>query len=217
MNNAFEKPEPLQPFLEYGTVLFWEGRLFSVQTSWGMIDAEQAVGCLVKPETGDIVLLSTDASGTSFILSVLRRTDLEKETDLVFEGQVNLRVKDGGLSLASDETLNFASDEEVTCTSRKISIGADEGTATISKFSFFGTFFESQIQRIKHVADTVDTVYNRLNERLINTFRFVKEEEEIQTGSTRYLVEDTLTMHSKNALHMSEEIVSINAEQIHLG
>jgi len=67
------------------------------------------------------------------------------------------------------------------------------------------------------VADTVDTVYRRLTERLINAVRFVKEDEEVQTGSTRYLVEDTLTMHSKNAVHMAEEIVTINAEQVHLG
>jgi hypothetical protein len=217
MNSVLEKPEPLQPFLEYGTVLFRKGRLFSVQTSWGMIEAEQAFGCLVKPETGDVVLLSVDASGASFILSVLRRTDREKETDLLFEGQVNFHVRDGGLSLSSDEALNVASEEEVICTSRKIMIAADEGTATISKLSLFGTFLESQIKRVKHVADTVDTICRRLTGRFVTVIRYVKEEEEIQTGSTRYLVEDTLTMHSKNAVHMAEEIVSINAEQVHLG
>ncbi|MBN2254123.1 MAG: DUF3540 domain-containing protein [Deltaproteobacteria bacterium] len=217
MNSALEKPESLQPFLEYGTVLFREGRSFSVQTSWGMIRAEQAFGCLVKPATGDIVLLSLDASGASFILSVLRRTDRDRETDLLFEGQVNLHVKDGGLSLTSDETLSIASEEEVSCMSRRVIVGAEEGTATISKLSLFGTFLESQIERVKHVADTVDTICRRLTGRFVNVIRFVKEEEEIQTGSTRYLVEDTLTMHSKNAVHMAEEIVAINAEQVHLG
>ena len=41
--------------------------------------------------------------------------------------------------------------------------------------------------------------------------------EEVQSGSTRYLVEDTLTMQAKNADHTAEEIVRINAEQVHLG
>ena len=35
-------------------------------------------------------------------------------------------------------------------------------------------------------------------------------------GMVRYLVEENLTMHSKNAMHVAEELVSINAEQIHL-
>ena len=217
MNTVLEKLEPLQPSLEYGSVLFGDGQFFRVQASFGMVEAEQAVSCLVKPETGDIVLLSVDLLGTCFILSILKRTDTEKEMDLVFEGQVNLHVKNGDFSLISDGNLSLASEEEITCVSQKISVHADEGEAKITKLSFLGKFFESQVERVKNVADTVDTAYSRLTERLVNAFRFVKEEEEIQTGSTRYLVEDTLTMHSKNAVHMSEEIVSINAEQVHLG
>lgn len=217
MNNLQEKLEPLQPLLEYGSVLFGEGRFFKVQASFGMVEAEQAVSCLVKPETGDIVLLSVDPSGTCFILSILKRTDTEKETGLVLEGQVNLHVKNGDLSLTSDRNMTFAAADELDCVGQKISLHAEEGEATITRMSFLGAFLDSQIKRVKYVADTVDTVYSRLTERLINAFRFVKEEEEIQTGSTRYLVEDTLTMHSKNAVHMSEEIVTINAEQVHLG
>jgi hypothetical protein len=66
------------------------------------------------------------------------------------------------------------------------------------------------------VAGRAENIFHRLTERLTNTFRYVTEHEEVQTGSTRYLVEETLTMHSKNAMHMAEEMVSINAEQIHL-
>jgi len=45
----------------------------------------------------------------------------------------------------------------------------------------------------------------------------LKDHEEVQTGSTRYLVDTNLTMHSKNAMHVAEEIVTINAGQVHLG
>ena len=63
----------------------------------------------------------------------------------------------------------------------------------------------------------MDQTVRRLTQRLQDSFRFVKDHDETQAGSTRYLVEDTLTMNAKNAVHMAEEIVTINAEQVHLG
>ncbi|RLG68848.1 MAG: hypothetical protein DRO11_08520, partial [Methanobacteriota archaeon] len=80
-----------------------------------------------------------------------------------------------------------------------------------------GKIFNLQVKHIKTVSATVENVCKRLTQRLKDSFRFVKDLEEVQTGSTRYLVEDTLNMHSKNTVLMSEEIVTINGEQIHLG
>ncbi|MEA1936193.1 MAG: DUF3540 domain-containing protein [Thermodesulfobacteriota bacterium] len=218
MQELAEKVEYSRPIMEYGYVQEAGERYFSVLTSYGGVISERAVSCLVQPEAGDTVLLSVDMSGNAFILSVLKRDVTEgMETDIVFDGPVNVQVKGGDLSLTSDIGMTIAAGEGLSFAGQKISVDADEGAAKISKLEFIGTFLDSQIKKVKHVADTVDTVYRRLTERLVNAVRFVKEEEEVQTGSTRYLVEDTLTMHSKNAVHMAEEIVTINAEQVHLG
>ncbi len=218
MQNAAPQSKRVRPILEYGYVSAVNGHYVTVLTSYGEVISERAVSCLVQPEVGDTVLLSLDIPGSNFILSVLRR-DAENrgETSILFDGEVNLHVSNGALSLTSDNGITVGSREDVTCVGRKVSVHADEGEATIKNCSFFGTFLYVQAERIKHVADIADTIYRRWTQRLETAFRFVKEEEEIQTGSTRYLVEDTLTMHSKNAVHMAEEIVSINAEQVHLG
>jgi len=218
MQELAEKIECSQPIMEYGRVQEVGDNFFSVLTSYGDVISERAVSCLVQPKVGDTVLLFMDMSGNVFILSVLKREISEnRQTDIVFEGPVNVQVKNGDLSLKSDIGMTIAAGEELSFASQKISVDADEGAAKISRLVFLGAFLDSQIKKVKHVADTVDTVYRRLTERLINAVRFVKEDEEVQTGSTRYLVEDTLTMHSKNAVYMAEEIVTINAEQVHLG
>jgi len=218
MQELASKIENTQPILEYGHISEVNGRHFTVLTSYGEIVTERAVSCLVQPEMGDTVLLSLDMPGNNFILSVLRRDAGKRgETSILFDGEVNLHVNDGNLSLTSDKGITVGSREDVTCVGRKLSVHADEGEVTIKNCSFLGTFLHVQVERFKHVADIADSIYRRWTQRLENAFRFVKEEEEVQTGSTRYLVEDTLTMHSKNAVHMSEEIVTINAEQIHLG
>jgi Protein of unknown function (DUF3540) len=210
MEHLARKEEDLQPYLEYGVVQVENESSFTVQTAFGPVQGEQAVGCLVRPVPGDTVLLSVDEAGDCFILCVLRRETGEKaRTELSFNGDVDLRVQGGDLTVSSGKRIAFASS--------KISMHADAGEAVIDKFSFTGRVFRSQVKRILVVANTVEHVFRRFTQRLQDSFRFVKDHEEVQTGNTRYLVEDTLTMHAKNANHMAEELVTINAEQIHLG
>ena len=209
MQHLAKKEEGLQPYLEYGMVKAEEEQLFTVQTSFGQITAERAFGCLVQPQTADTVLLSIDEDGNCFILSVLIREDKKRRTELSFRGDVGLTVTDGDLTLSSEQKMAFVS--------AKIAVHADKGEAVIERFSFVGKVFKSQVKRILVVANSVEHVFRRFTQRLQDSFRFVKDHEEVQTGNTRYLVEDTLTLHAKNANHMAEELVTINAEQIHLG
>jgi len=209
MENLAKKTETTQPVLEYGLVQMDEGPFFVVQTPFGPVLSEQAVGCLVRPIPGDTVLLCMD-DAVCYILSVLKREADEKtRTELSFSGDVDLRVTGGELSVSAERRIAFASN--------KISMVADRGEAVIDKFSFTGRVLRSQVKRILVVANTVENIFRRFTQRLQDSFRFIKDHEEVQTGNTRYLVEDTLTLHAKNANHMAEELVTINAEQIHLG
>ncbi|RJR33222.1 MAG: DUF3540 domain-containing protein [Desulfobacteraceae bacterium] len=210
MENLAKKTETIRPILEYGVIQNEGERTFTVQTSFGVVLSEQAIGCLVRPKTGDTVLLCMDEAERCFILSVLKREDACKtRTELSFLGSVDLRVKGGELSVSSEEKIAFASG--------KISMHADRGEAVIEKFSYTGSVLKSQVRRIVVVANTVENIFRRFTQRLQDSFRFIKDHDEVQSGNTRYLVEDTLTLHAKNANHMAEELVTINAEQIHLG
>ncbi len=216
MENLASKVEPFQPGLEYGQVVATEAGRFTVRGAWGLVRAEAAASCLVQPQPGDRVLMVTDREAEAYILSVLKRGRAGR-TRLVFDGQVDLKVNGGGFSLAADAGLSLASGDKLDLAADKIAVHADRGQAVIGKISFVAKTLRGRVKRIKMVASSVENTFRRLTQRLQDAFRFVEDQEEIQTGSTRYLVEDTLTMNSKNAVHMAEEIVTINAEQVHLG
>ncbi len=218
MQNLAKEVEQFQPCLEYGQVVAEDTESFIVQGAYGSVQAVKAASCLIQPKAGDRVLITTDGGAESYILSILKRAESQApRTRLVFDGQVDLVVQGGGFSVAADSDLTLASREKMALASGKISVHAGSGEAVIEKMSFVAKVFEGQIKRIKVVANTVENIFRRLTQRLQDAFRFVADHEEIQTGSTRYLVEDTLTMNAKNAVHMAEEIVTINAEQVHLG
>jgi len=209
MKNVLKiKEDANQPYLEYGTVL--EGRKNPVvKTQSGIFDAMIAASCVMRPCEKDIVLVSIDNGGTCYIIAVLiRHTQGVPENDLYFQGNVNIHAEGGTLSLSASE--------EVSLASERMSITARQGEAAFGEFTVSGAALSTEIGTIRTVAGKVEHIFHRFTEKLVDAFRFVKEHEEVQTGSTRYVVENNLTMHSKNAMHTAEELVSINAEQINL-
>jgi hypothetical protein len=203
------RTELLQPVLEYGMVAAPCRGGFIVTSDRGMIEASAAVSCLVTPHVGDVVLFSLDGSGASYILSILERPErTQRGTELAFDGDLSIRVEGGRMSLASDEALSLSS--------KDFELAAEKGRVMIDTASFFGRLVENNIERIKIVADAMDSIIRRAVQRFTSSYRYVEEHEEVQSASTRMIVDGTLTMHTKNTMHIAEGHVKIDAEQIHL-
>ena len=211
-NNPFP-----QASVEYGRVLADENGEYLVETNFGRAAAVKAFSCLVRPVDGDRVLVSLASSGPGHILAVVERAEVGRQTDLELTGPVKFQVRSGDLTVNADQDLILGCGRELSLASSKMTCQAEEAEATFLSLSFIGRVFSGQLERLSVAAETVENVFSRLTQRLKNVCRFVKDHEEVQTGSTRILVEDAITIHSKNALHMAEEIVTINAGQIHLG
>ena len=209
MQMLLKKENHVQPYLEYGMAAEADD-ILRVETATGTYPARRAASCLMRPQHGDSVLAAFDGEGDCFILAVLiRNQEAPQASEIVLEGDANLHVRRGGLTICADD--------EVSVVSEKLSVTAGTGSATFGDCSFLGKTLSTQFASIRTVAGKVENIFQELTEKLIDAFRFVKDHEEIQTGSTRYLVEENLTMHSKNAMHVAEEIVTINAGQVHLG
>jgi hypothetical protein len=218
MEHPAKNMEYAQPALEYGMVASAGDMEYLVLTGTGVRQAVPAISCLVRPEKDDTVLLSTDDEGNAFILAVLTRKEVAgAPCTLEFQGQVNMRVHDGGFRLMADEELSLASQEKVAIAAPEIGVDAAEGTMHIEKMSYAGMLLSAQIEKIKAVADSLDSVIRRAVARLTTSYRYVEEHDEVQSASTRMLVDGTLTMQTKNTMHTAEGHIKIDAKQIHLG
>lgn len=207
MNNLATKQEPVRPELEYGRVTT-AGDTLKVTVPFGEIKAVRAVGCLVCPEEGDTVLLSLDNDGGAWVLSVLAR-ESQAPTAMELEGDSVLRIKGGGLTVAPDT--------ELQCITGKAALHAEDAEVSAGRVSLTAKLFTSQLERVKNVAGVVDDISREYTRRVVNYFRFTKEHEDCQAESRRQLVDETMTMHSKNTVIVSEEDVKIDGELIHMG
>ncbi|WP_027722034.1 DUF3540 domain-containing protein [Maridesulfovibrio zosterae] len=207
MNNLARQQENISPQLEYAKVVAVTETV-RVSTSFSELDARRAVSCLVRPEAGDTVLISIDQQGEAWVLSVLIREE-QTPTALEVEGDTLLRVKGGSLTVAPDTGLN--------CITAKAALQSDDIEVAAGKISLTARLFSSNISRVKKVAGTIDDISREFTRRTMNYFRFTKENEECQARSSRQLVEETMTVHSKNTVIVSEEHVKIDGELIHMG
>lgn len=218
MKNLAHKKAHQSPVLEYGRILSHADGTFCVRTDFGETQARQAVGCLIRPREGDKVLLSLNGEDNDYILSVLEHDpETGDRTDMDFQGNVNLNVSRGSLVVQADQDISLISNDQIHCATDEITLNAKHGKVFVDAMSLVGRTVATQVERITAVALNVEQTFRRLTQRLDNAFRFIKEHEEVQSQSTRYLVDDLMAVHTKNTDLTSEEIVKINAEQIHLG
>lgn len=218
MKNAAKKIESLQPVLEYCLVVDEQEGQWTVTASNIQYMAKLATSCLVRPEKNDIVLVSIDQEGCCYILSILERPSYEKRpTTLSFEGQVNLDVHNGGLRVFAHDGITLMTPEKLSMTSEDLEINALNGEAKIESLSFLGRIFSGQIEKVKVIADSLDSIFRRAVQRFVSSYRYIEEHEEIQSASTRMLVDGTLTMQTQNTVHTAEGHIKLDAEQIHLG
>ncbi len=205
-------------FLTYGLVKERRDRELMVLTRTGLHMAEKAVSCLILPEPGDVVLLSLDDDGRGYVLSVLKRNqEAFKKNKITLDGSTDLHVQGGDLSITSDSNINLASENGISCSTDSIDVHAKHGRAVLERITVLGKVLINQMEKITSVAHTVEQVYKRLTQRLVNGYRLVEEHDEVQARTSRRLVEDLMTVQTKNTCHLAQETIKIDAEHINLG
>lgn len=221
--------DTLAPALEIGRVTAVEGADCLIATENGVVRAEQAVACLVAPEPGDLVLLcrekgpeserdETQDAGAAWVLSILSRPDgANAPRSIVFPGPAHIHAASGALKLTAEHALQLASGDQLGLATDHLEIHARAGAAHIEEMSFVGRLCRAQIERIKCIAQSVDTIAKRLVQRLTTSYRYVAEHEEVQSASTRLIVDGTLTLKTQQTMHTAEGHIKMDAKQIHLG
>ncbi len=204
------------PNMEYGHIISREASLFLVNTSFGEVSAVRAASCLLEPASGDKVLLAVDIHGGAYVLAVLER-DESLAAELAVDGDARLTARGGSLTLTAERDLALACGDTLSAVADSVTVHAGRGAAVIERLSVVGRSLKTRFKRVKSVAQSVDLACRSYTQRLTESFRFVKEHDEVQAGSQRVLVEELMALHAKNHSVMAEEQVVINAEQIHLG
>lgn len=218
MDNLARELQNQAASLVYGKVLAHGGATYSVATDQGPTTCERADGCLLKPEPGDLVLVATATEGNGYVLSVIKRARRGTHpAQLEVQGDLNIRATEGDLTMASDRDISLFAANEASIAGRTLNAGADSAALRAGNVSVAARVFSGSYKTVSLAAGAVEQVFARLTQKLRNSVRMVEEHDEVIAGSARMAVEDDYSVQSKNEVHTAEELVKIDAEEVHLG
>jgi hypothetical protein len=215
MENLARALDKEETFLEYGTVKLAEGGAFRVAAESGVVAAKRSFSCLVEPMSGDTVLVSRASSGC-YILAILERSG-DQHACLAFEGDADLSLKQGRLRVAAQAGIDLVSAKDTALVSPELSINSVQADVSIQHLSFFGTFLQGQIERIKLIGQACDSIFERVSQRAKQCYRWVDELDQLKAGQLNYLVKKLMSLRGKYSVLTAEEDMRIDGDKILMG
>lgn len=200
---------------EVGKVIGVVGPSLRVRVGSGDYEAKRALSCLVQPELGDEVLLALHDEGCH-VLAVLDREG-DAPTRLVAEGDMEVSAPNGRFTVAAAEGLRFVTPAEAAIAAVKVRVTASEGSLAVGALSYVGEQLVAQVDRVKTVARSVESVADRWVQRVERAYRFIAESEQVRTKYYEVTAQAAVNIKAQATLVSSGELTKIDGGQIHLG
>jgi hypothetical protein len=216
MDNLARKLDQAGVFQDVGTIVREEGPVFVVRTGSGDFRARRAVSCLVEPEVDDYVLVSGAPDGRAWVLAVLER-EPGAGASLTADGDLRIKLPAGRFAVVAQEGVDLLSGKDVNVVSGEVKVSAVEGSVTLDRLSYLGSFVRAEVEKIKLAASTFDSVLDRISQKVRRSYRIVAEMDQLRAEQVDHEARQTMSLRARNTLVTAEELVKLDGEQIHLG
>lgn len=166
-----------------------------------------AASCLLRPQTGDDVLIAGDHSRL-WLLAVLERADSSSPCCLAVKGDLHIAAG-GALALKGETRLALAAPQ--------LGIEAERGECRIERMRYHGRSLSACVDIVCMVGKRFESVCQTLVHISHRWLRKVTQTEHARVGQLDYQAEDYARLHGQNVMITAEAITRIDAEQIHMG
>lgn len=202
---------------EIGQITSVVDGVHAVTTRRGVVRATRAFGCLVAPAVGDTALLAVAPSGAAWVLNVLDRPDEQAATEVRVEGDLHLTSARGHVKVDGAEGVSVRSRGALSLASRLLEVHALDARAFAERLRVSGGAAEIGVETLRTVASRIEQVAERLSQRLDRSYRFIQELDVTRAHSIDVRAQETFHVRSKNTMMASDDLVKVDAGQIHLG
>lgn len=229
------KPESVVPRLAYGRVVRTGkptyadvqgapvAARFFVEIDGEEVATGRAVSCLVEPLVGDRVLVTGPAGGEPavggepwFVLAVIERP-VAGETVLSADGDLSIRLPSGRLDLAARDGAKVTSGADVEISSAGFAVSALDTKITSERIALASRATEITSATLAIAATTIDTVAERVTEKVKRVFRKIEEIDQLRATCVDYVIKESMRIHSKHTVVSADEAAKIDAKNVYLG
>lgn len=206
-----------QSFQDSGAVLrVDDDRTVVVRGASAEFRCRRAVSCVVDPRPDDLVLFAGIASGECYVLAVLERTG-DQSAVWSAPGSVTLAAPEGQVTVAAREGVHVVTPATVRVTTDSVSLTAREGDVAVQALTYVGAALAANLDDLKLAAQRIDTVADRLSQKLKRAYRSVAEIDQLRAEQGDWSFRKTLGLHAANVVATAKDLVKVDGDQIHLG
>lgn len=209
------KSEPAQLTGPIGEVMVKLDDEFVVSIDGHRVRSCRALGCLIEPEVGDVVLLGGDGRTRPWLLAVLERPG-DAPIRLAARRDIEIAVTTGELRLAGATGLTLATPAALRLTSAELDVTTRAGRCAFKELTVAGCSLLARISQTRLVAEVLEAVAERLLTRARRSYRFVEESDHLRSGTIDHRASGTAQLHADTTLLTAQTLVKIDAGQIHL-
>jgi hypothetical protein len=213
-SNAARSYETEPAYLEGARILECRKAELTVEAGARTLHARRAAACLLEPRPGDHVLLAT-VGGAAYVVTVLER-EAGEPARVAVDGDLQIRVR-RRFQVTAQDGIDLTSGRDMALTAAELKLSAIEGNVFIRNLLMLGDRFEAQVTKLNLLAETVDTVAQRLRQKLQRCYRFVEGFEQLRAGTMDYKAKSFARVHAEDTLVTAERLVKLDGEQIHMG
>lgn len=200
---------------EVGTVVSVRGPHYEVRSTSGTFTARRAASCLVEPTLGDSVLLAAVDGGSCYVLCVLDGHG--GATRIAFDGDTELRVRAGALAIGARDGVHIATPGDVSIVGGRFSLAAVDGNVVFRSLAYLGRVARCELDKVKSVVGSLEVIAERSMQKVQRSYRIVDEVDQLRAGDIDHAAEETMTLRARNTVITAEQLLKIDAEQIHIG
>lgn len=216
MQRVARKIQPKVVYEEFGEVLVVSGPTITVRGAVADVRARRAASCLLAPAVGDRVLVAVEEGGDAFVLAVLEQKE-QGETTIDVDGNLSMRTATGKVTIAAQEGVDVVSPAPVKIAAGEVSVVSALAQLRVEGLAVLGRAVTAEFGRVKMLATSFDSIVERFTQRAQYSQRTVQEVDQVKAGHIDYAAAGNAHIRGENTLVSAEDLVKLNAEQVHLG
>jgi hypothetical protein len=178
--------------------------------------ARRAASCLLVPEQGDEVLISGPDPSRIYLIAVTEQAD-PRHTRLEMAGDVVMASADGDVALESPRAVSLRGQDAVRVETGAFSLQAQDARCVTDRMRYVATEVQATVGMTRLIGKAYEAVLDRLSTISRLSFRTTQDVEQVRAGTLDYEAEQAVRLHGEYTLVTGQELVKVDAKQIHMG
>lgn len=190
--------------------------VFAVHCDGRIWHARRAASCLLAPAVGDTVLISGPDRERVYLIAVIEQADPSRHR-IEVDGDLTLATRSGAIAFDSAQDLHLKSAAALRLESETLALRADQAECVVDGMRYTGREVTATVGKTRLIGKVYEAVVDRLVQMSRNVFRTTDEVEHVRAGNLDYQAEQSARVHARYTMVTGDDLVKVDAKQIHMG